>query len=630
MTRKFIKFLLLNRWSALVHDLFWIPVALALSYWLRFNLESIPDQFQQSLRMLIIIALPLQGGIFWYFGLYRGLWRFASIPDLVRIIKASFAGTLCLVGSSALVIRLEGVPRSIFFLYPLLLITGLSLSRISYRWYKDHQFSLRPENGTRTLIVGAGRAGEMLLRDLQYRDEYQPVAFFDDNVKLHNREIHGISVVGGIDDLGEIAPSLGGELVLIAIPSADKTILQRIVTQCNRIKIPYKTLPSLLEIPDGKVSVERLRPVTVEDLLGREVIEMNYGAVNAYLGDKVILVTGGGGSIGSELCRQIAALGPAKLIVFDNSEFNIYSIEQELRDDFPDLALEIILGDIKDADRITWVFSSFRPNVVFHAAAYKHVPMLEFNPAEGVRNNVIGTRVVADAADRFNAEHFVLISTDKAVNPTNIMGATKRIAELYCQNLDIISSTCFITARFGNVLGSAGSVVPLFKKQIANGGPITVTHPEISRYFMTIPESVSLILQAGAMGQGGEIFVLNMGKPVLIKDLAKQMIQLSGLKVDEDIKIVYTGLRPGEKLFEELLHESEALQDTSHEKLFLARSRRVEWMRLTDQLEKLQKAAVSRDVQQMLLLLHDIVPEFRQQVQWSIPFHNSPHPERRK
>jgi FlaA1/EpsC-like NDP-sugar epimerase len=612
MSKKNLTFFFLNRWSALSHDLLWIPLALLLSYWLRFNLESIPDQFRYSLVRLIVIAVPIQGVLFWYSGLYKGLWRFASIPDLMRIIKASCVGTLVLVCVCAIVTRLEGIPRSIFFLYPILLITGLSLSRISYRWYKDHHLNLRATTGVRTLIVGAGRAGEMLVRDLKYREEYQSVAFIDDDERLHRREIHGIPVVGNIEALEKIAYALNVELILIAIPSADRVLLQKIVTHCTNIGIPYKTLPSVLEISEDTVSVEKLRHVTVEDLLGRDEIKMDRKAIAAYLAEKVVLVTGGGGSIGSELCRQIGSMKPQLLIVFENSEFNLYSIEQELSQDFPELPIEVVLGDIKDADRVAWVFGKFAPNVVFHAAAYKHVPMLESNPAEGVRNNVIGTKIVADAADRFQVEHFVLISTDKAVNPTNIMGTTKRIGELYCQNFDKISDTRFITTRFGNVLGSAGSVVPLFQKQIENGGPITVTHPEITRYFMTIPESVTLILQAGSMGIGGEIFVLNMGKPVLISDLAKKMIQLSGLKVEEDIKIIYTGLRPGEKLFEELLHESEALQNTSHEKLLLARCRQIEWQHLTNQLEDLLAAAVSRNVQEMTSIMHEIVPEFQQ------------------
>jgi FlaA1/EpsC-like NDP-sugar epimerase len=611
MMKDSLKSILLNRWTAMIHDLLWIPLAFTISYWLRFNLSVIPYPFRHSLLLLIFFALPLQGTIFWYFGLYRGLWRFASIPDLVRIVKAAGVGTFFLVGGCAIITRMEGVPRSIFLLYPLLLTTGLSLSRISYRWYKDHHFTLQAETGLRTLIVGAGRAGEMLVRDLKYRKEYQPVAFVDDNETLHHREIHGIPVVGSIERLEEIARNLKVELVLISIPSADKKLLRKIVAQCQHLAIPYKTLPSVVEIAEGQVSVEKLRPVTVEDLLGRDVVEMNHDAIASYLAGKVVLVTGGGGSIGSELCRQIAVLKPLRLIVFENSEFNLYSIEQELLKFFPELSIEIILGDIKDADRIAWVFNRFAPHVVFHAAAYKHVPMLESNPAEAVRNNIFGTMVVADAADHYKVERFVLISTDKAVNPTNIMGTSKRIGELYCQNFDQFSPTRFITTRFGNVLGSTGSVVPLFQKQIENGGPVTVTHPMITRYFMTIPEAVSLILQAGSMGEGGEIFVLDMGDPVLIEDLAKQMIQLSGLRVGEDIKIVYTGLRPGEKLFEEFLHEGEELRDTSHEKLFLARSRQVEWGHLRGQLASLSQAAVSRNVKQMTDIMHEIVPEFR-------------------
>ncbi len=594
----------------MVHDLLWIPAALFLSYWLRFNLGSIPAAFQHSLLRLIFLALPIQAGFFWYSGLYRGLWRFASIPDLVRIVKAAVLGTLLLICVSALTTRLAGVPRSIFFLYPFLLITGLSLSRITYRWYKDHHLFFREKKGIRTIVIGAGRAGEMLVRDINHREEYQAVAFVDDNEQLHGREIHSIPVVGSIERLEEIVHVFKGELIFIAIPSADRMLLQRIVHQCSRIGLPYKTLPSVFEIAGGGVSIEKLRPVTVEDLLGREVIEINYGAVAAYLAGKVVLVTGGGGSIGSELCRQIALQEPETLIIFESSEYNLYSVEQDLLREFPALRIKAVLGDIKDKDRIFWFFGTYLPDVVFHAAAYKHVPMLEFNPAEGIRNNVIGTKTVADAADRFHVERFVLISTDKAVNPTNIMGTTKRVAELYCQNLDRRSKTKFITTRFGNVLGSTGSVVPLFQRQIEAGGPVTVTHEKITRYFMTIPESVSLILQAGAMGKGGEIFVLDMGEPVLIKDLAEQMIRLSGLEPGRDIEIVYTGLRPGEKLYEELLHENEGLQATSHEKLLLAGSRQVDWDWLTDKLRCLNNAASSRDIKKLRKCLQDVVPEF--------------------
>jgi FlaA1/EpsC-like NDP-sugar epimerase len=361
------------------------------------------------------------------------------------------------------------------------------------------------------------------------------------------------------------------------------------------------------------VDASRLRKVTVEDLLGREPVQLDVQAISGYLNGKVVLISGGGGSIGSELCRQVASQNPKMLIVYDNGEFNLYSIDHELREHFPDLTLESVLGDVKDVDRVNWVFQTFSPEVVFHAAAYKHVPMVEMNPAEGVTNNVFGTKVVADAADRYSADRFVMISTDKAVNPANVMGATKRVAEIYCQNLAARSKTRFITTRFGNVLGSAGSVVPLFQKQIENGGPLTVTHKDITRYFMTIPESVSLILQAGSMGKGGEIFVLDMGEPVLIRHLAEQMIQLSGLVPEEDIEIVFTGLRPGEKLYEEILHESEGLQPTEHPELLLAKSRQVEWDWLIGEFNSLQTAASSRKVEVLMTHLQNIVPEFREQ-----------------
>lgn len=610
MTKKFLKFILLNRWSALLHDLLCVPLAFILAYWMRFNLGPIPPDFHRSLYDLILIAMPVQGVFFWYSGLYRGVWRFASIPDLVRIFKVAGFGSLTIVAISFLLNRLQGIPRSVLLLYPLLLVAGLSASRIAYRWYKDHRLGLSSQEGKRTLIIGAGRAGEMLVRDLLHRDAYHPLALLDDNPAMVHREIHGVPVYGKSDQLEQCIRELSIELVLLAIPSAHKSLLQRLVTECNRIGVRCQTLPSVFEMAGRQVDVEKLRSVTVEDLLGREVVELDHDAIAGYLAGKVILVTGGGGSIGSELCRQIAAQKPAQLIVFENGEFNLYAIEHELRHRFPDIQLAAVLGDVKNPERVHWLFNTYKPAVIYHAAAYKHVPMLETNPAEGVCNNVFGTKIVADAANRFGADRFVLVSTDKAVNPANVMGTTKRVAEIYCQNLNSRSKTRFITTRFGNVLGSSGSVIPLFQKQIAAGGPVTVTHKEITRYFMTIPESVSLILQAGAMGRGGEIFVMDMGEPVLINDLAKQMIELSGLKIEKDIKIVYTGLRPGEKLFEELLHESEALQKTSHEKLLLAGSRDVEWGWLENELIELQRVAILRDDETILLILHNLVPEF--------------------
>ena len=613
MRKRVLKFFLLNRWAALLHDLVWIPLALTLAYYLRFNFDTIPQEYSDSLIKLIAFTVPIQGAVFWITGLYRGFWRFASIPDLIRILKAVGLGTLLLTLTASVVLRMHGVPRSVLVLYPILLSAGLSFSRLTYRWFKDAHIKLHKREGKRALIVGAGRAGEMLVRDLLHRPEYLPLAFIDDDPQKQGREIHGVRVIGTTNSIENIVKALEIELVLLAMPSADKSTIQRVVSLCNKAKVECRTLPSVFEMKGADVDAARLRPVTVEDLLGREVVKLDNKAISDYLKDKNVLVTGGGGSIGSELCRQIATIKPAKLIIIDNSEFNLYTIDHELRTKFPSLNLITVLGDIKNDERVNWVFAKFAPNVIFHAAAYKHVPMLEINPAEAVTNNVLGTKIIADAADRYEADRFVLVSTDKAVNPANIMGTTKRIAEIYCQNLNERSKTKFITTRFGNVLGSAGSVVPLFEKQIKDGGPITVTHPEITRYFMTIPEAVSLILQAGAMGKGGEIFVLDMGKPILIRELAEQMIKLSGLTPGEDIEIIYTGLRPGEKLYEEIFHQKEDLKPTTHEKLLLAKSRKVDWDWLQQEIVHLQMAASMRNIQKLKNHLQNIVPEYTSQ-----------------
>jgi len=603
------KIIFLKKSIAFLHDLLWIPVSLSLAYWLRFNFDTIPNQYLHSLLQLLFFAVPVQGFLFWIMGLYRGFWRFASIPDLIRIFKAVGLGALLITLVASVVLRMEGVPRSVLFLYPILLAAGLSLSRLTYRWLKDSSVRFSKKEGKRSLIIGAGRAGELLVRDLLHRPEYLPVAFLDDDPNKQGREIHRIRVVGNTDSLEKVIKALGIELVLLAMPSADQSTIKKLVSLCNKAKVQCKTLPSLFEMREEDIDANRLRSITVEDLLGREVIKLDNEAITKYLYNKNVLVTGGGGSIGSELCRQIAAIQPATLIIIDNSEFNLYSIDHELRKNFSQLNLVTVLGDIKNEERINWVFTKFAPQVVFHAAAYKHVPMLEHNPAEAVTNNVLGTKVVADAADRYKADRFVLVSTDKAVNPANVMGTTKRIAELYCQNLNERSKTKFITTRFGNVLGSAGSVVPLFEKQIQEGGPVTVTHSDITRYFMTIPEAVSLILQAGAMGKGGEIFVLDMGEPVLIRELAEQMIRLAGLIPDKDIKIIYTGLRPGEKLYEEIFHQKEDLRPTNHEKLLLAKSRRVNWEWLQREITNLHMAASERNISKLKEHLKNIVPE---------------------
>jgi FlaA1/EpsC-like NDP-sugar epimerase len=610
LLQKYLRRILFNRWAAFIHDMLWVPVAILAAYWFRFNLQEIPANYLSGYYNLTWLAVPVHAVFFWIFGLYRGLWRFASMPDLIRIVKSVALGSLILTMLGVVLFKLAGVPRTVLVLSPLLLTIGLIGSRLSYRLFRDKRLMLRKKEGIVTLVVGAGHAGELLIRDLISRQEYQPVAIVDDDRKKHDREIHGVRVCGDLSELPKIVRLLDVELVMFAIPSAGRDTVKRVIAECVSAGVECKTLPSIHEMPSGQVEVKQLRPLTLEDLLGREAVKLDQQAIAGYLRQKSVLVTGAGGSIGSELCRQVAGLKPSRLIFFDNGEFNLYSIDNEIRASFPELDIITVLGDVKNKERVDWVFRKFSPHVVFHAAAYKHVPMVELNPAEGVQNNVTGTKVVADAADRYKAERFVLVSTDKAVNPANVMGATKRVAELYCQNIASRSTTRFITTRFGNVLGSAGSVVPLFQQQIRDGGPITVTHRDIKRYFMTIPESVSLILQAGAMGQGGEIFVLDMGDPVLIKDLAEQMIKLSGKVPGQDIKIVYTGLRPGEKLFEEIFHESENLKGTSHHKLLLAGSRKCDWQWLTNQLSGLEQAAKKRDMRLLISHLQSVVPEY--------------------
>jgi len=595
----------------MIHDLAWIPLAVWLAYWLRFNFENVPAQYLDGLHFLIVVALPLQALSFWFFGLYRGIWRFASIPDLIRIFKAVALGTLISFAVVFIWQRLEGLPRSVLALYPSILMIGLAAPRLLYRWIKDRNLNIRSYERKRALLVGAGQAGELLVRDLLKSGPYEPVGFLDDSSRRLGQEIHGVRVLGALDDLGKIVERSSIEVVLLALPSASHQLIQKVVKQCQEHSVVCRTLPSVSDLADGKVEVSRLRQVEIEDLLGRETIELDDSGIHQLLADRCVLVTGAGGSIGSELCRQVVRHKPSRLILLDHGEFNLYTVEQEIQTILPDeTVLHGVLGDIRDVPRMSWVFDHFRPDVVFNAAAYKHVPLVEENPAEGVKTNVFGTCGIADMAVQFGVKKFVQVSTDKAVNPTNVMGATKRTAEIYCQNLNRrTDSAAFITTRFGNVLGSAGSVVPLFRKQIEAGGPITVTHPDMTRYFMTIPEAVSLILQAGSMGEGGEIFVLDMGEPVKIVDLADQMIRLTGLEPGRDIEIKFTGLRPGEKLYEELFHASEKLAATTHPKILLSGSREVDWYAMLLLMEKLRGACGKRDVQLIYNELKQLVPE---------------------
>jgi FlaA1/EpsC-like NDP-sugar epimerase len=600
-----------SRAAAMTHDLIMIPVAWFAAYLLRFNLGPIPDVYlNQALLVLPLVAL-IQGAAFWYFGLYRGVWRFASVPDLIRILKAIVTGVLITAACIFLLTRMQNVPRSIFPLYGVMLILLLGGPRMIYRWVKERQLYVSATQ--KALIVGAGRAGEMLVRDI-LRDHgygYRPAGFVDDTPRKLGMEVHGVRVLGTCDEIAEICARQSVDLILIAIPSADSKEMRRIVGLCDAAGVPMRTLPRFQDLVGGRSVVNELREIFIEDLLGREPVSLDWDRIHREIRGKTVLVTGGGGSIGSELCRQIARLEPGALVIFDNSEFNLYTIEMELRGAHPSLSLRAELGDVCDVPAVRRVFTERRPDIVFHAAAYKHVPMLEANAREAMRNNVLGTRNVAVSASEHRCDAFVLISTDKAVNPGNVMGASKRVAEMICQNMGRKGAvTRFITVRFGNVLDSAGSVVPLFRKQIATGGPVTVTHPEVKRYFMTIPESCQLIMEASAVGTGGEVYVLDMGEPIKINYLAEQMVRLAGKVPGTDVEITYTGLRPGEKLFEELFHPSEALVQTPHEKLLLARLRDVDWERFESGIESVEESCQSYDEPALRSLLGALVPEY--------------------
>ena len=599
-----------HRAAAFAHDVIMVPAAWLGAFWLRFNLGEIPAGYLEQALSLLPMVVTVQAVFFWSMGLYRGVWRFASMLDLLRIVQATALGTVTVLASALLVTRMENIPRSVFVLYAILLPLLLGAPRVAYRWMKDRR--LYSATGRRVLIVGAGRAGEILVRDLR-RDAkwgYQPVGFVDDEARRRGREVHGVRVLGGTEDIPELVEKLAIEVILIAIPSAGPRTMQRIVATCERTGIPFRTLPRLRDALSGSISVRDLREVSIEDLLGRDPVTLDWRSISDGVAGKTVLVTGGGGSIGAELCRQVARLGPSALVVFENGEFNLFRVERELRRSFPDLVLHARLGDVRETEAVRFAFTEYQPDIVFHAAAYKHVPMLQDQTREAVRNNVLGTRNVAQTAAAFGCEAFVLISTDKAVNPTNVMGATKRVAEIVCQNLNGQGRTRFITVRFGNVLDSAGSVVPTFREQIAAGGPVTVTHPDITRYFMTIPEASQLILQAAVAGKGGEIFVLDMGEPVRIRDLAEQMIRLSGKQPGVDVPIVFTGLRPGEKLYEELFHEEERLAPTGQDKLRLAHVREVDQETLDRSLEEMEAACAAYDEQRLLDLLKVLVPEF--------------------
>lgn len=612
--------ILKQRIFAFAHDLLTIPVAWFGAYFLRFNFEAIPERFLQQAVYMLPLLLLVQAIVFKFFGLYRGVWRFASLPDLTRIIKSVVIG----VSLSAVIIffvtRLEDIPRAIFPLYGILLIVLLGGPRLLYRRFKDKTFyNIRGRN---VLIIGAGSAGEMLVRELLREKRrysltanvkqtvYLPAVLVDDDTAKIGSEIHGLPIVGPCEKIPEITDKYNIEKILIALPDADSTKMRRIVELCEKTNLPFQTLPRMQELMDGTVTVDALREVSIEDLLGRESVSLDWNSINKYIKDRIIIVTGGGGSIGSELCRQIASIVPKELVVIEKNEFNLYKIHKEISKKFPNLNFYAYLGDVCVYESLSSVFEQHHPDVIFHAAAYKHVPILEYQIREAVHNNIIGTRTLVKAADTYNCNKFVLISTDKAVNPSSIMGTSKRVAEIYCQAFNEQSSVEFVTVRFGNVLESDGSVVPLFKEQLKQGGPLTVTDKNVARFFMTIPEACQLIMQSASMGNGGEVFVLDMGEPVKIVYLAEQLIRLSGKKPYEDIDIKYIGMRPGEKMDEELFYPNETLVKTEHEKVFLVEHESHDFQRLNGILDEMSKNCRNNALRLLSQNLTELVPEF--------------------
>ncbi|HTY02768.1 MAG TPA: nucleoside-diphosphate sugar epimerase/dehydratase [Rhodocyclaceae bacterium] len=557
--------------AAFLHDIFATALMWLAAYWIRFNLD-VPAEFAAAAWRTVFWVVPLYGTIYLASGLYRGIWRYASVNDLRRLLIAVGIGAIAMAFIAFAFNKGGRIPRSVFILHPVLVVMMMAGDRYLYRAWKDgYLFGGSAGKGKPVVILGAGDAAASLISDLARSRQWRVVGLFDDNAMKIGRRIGDVPILGPMDNLARHVGSLGARHAIIAMPAATSGQRRQAAEKAANAGLTVFTVPASADILAGKVSVSQVRKVELEDLLGRDPVQLDVEGLHRLLTGKVVLITGAGGSIGSELARQIARYDPRQLVFYEQSEFALYAVEQE----FTGKPVACVVGDIRDVALLNAVFERYRPDVVFHAAAYKHVPLMENDNAWGaVRNNVLGTYRVARAAIDHGVGEFVLISTDKAVNPTNVMGASKRLAEMLCQALQAQAKTRFVMVRFGNVLGSSGSVIPKFREQIAKGGPVTVTHPEIIRYFMLIPEAAQLVLQAGLMAsagaESGKIFVLDMGEPVKIADLARDLIRLSGF-TEAEIPIEYTGLRPGEKLYEELLADNEATVPTPHPKLRIAR-----------------------------------------------------------
>ncbi len=604
-----------RRTALIIYDVISIIFASYMAVMIRYEFrpDEVPEHFLAPINQFLVLNILLTLCIFYFFRMYHSLWAFAGETELQNLVMAGVASTVVnSVGLQFFKTAGQPVPRSYYFLYMFVLISMIFASRFSYRFLRSHKHKLQnKKNVISVMVIGAGEAGNVIIKEIVNSNFSTMVikCIIDDDKEKWGKYIQGIRVTGGRDKIVESADIYDIDEIIVAMPAISRSEMRQILEICKETNCKLRSLPGMYQLVNGEVNVSKLRDVEVEDLLGRDPISVDLDSILGYVQNKTVLVTGGGGSIGSELCRQIASHKPGQLVILDIYENNVYDIQQELKTKYPELKMTVLIASVRNTNRMNWIFEKYRPDIVYHAAAHKHVPLMEDSPNEAVKNNVFGTWKTVQAAAFYGVKKFVLISTDKAVNPTNIMGASKRICEMIIQTFNNHYETEFVAVRFGNVLGSNGSVIPLFRKQIMAGGPVTVTHPDIIRYFMTIPEAVSLVLQAGAYAKGGEIFVLDMGEPVKILDLAENLIRLSGYRVGEDIKIEFTGLRPGEKLYEELLMDEEGMKETANKLIHVGRPIEIDEMRFFAQLKKLKEESKneSGDIRP---LIHEIVPTY--------------------